>query len=96
MGLIHIADDYYIKPDDYCYTLCQKYFAKDKQGNETEQYRSLTYHGSIAGCIQAYSKQALKSRIEASLDMELPELVAMIREAEEETNRLIEKATGGR
>lgn len=96
MGVIHIKGDYYIRKDDYCYTLCQKYKAKDKHGVWSDQYRSLTYHGSIAGCIEAYMRQYLNDRIESADDMELRDLVTLLVETKAECVKLIEEATGGK
>lgn len=96
MGLIHIEGDYYIRPDDYCYALVKRYMSTNKKtGEQTEAFDALTYHDSIAGCINAYIREALKNHIIEAPDMELHEALYVIRMAEQNAKVLINKATRG-
>ena len=96
MGLIHIEGDYYIRPDDYCYALVKRYISTNKKtGEQTEAFDALTYHGSIAGCIQAYIRKFIQDNIGVAPNMELWEAMDMIRNAAERTDSLIETATKG-
>ena len=94
MGMIHIDGNYYIKPDEQCYTLVRRTDFKDKKTGEPI-FRSLTYHETIAGCIRSYVRFVLKNRITEAKDMELAEAVRIISESAAHVDEVVANLTGG-
>lgn len=96
MGMIHIKDEYYIRSDEYGYTLCrQTETVNKKTGEKKAKMASVTYHGDIADCIKSYVRVVLKGKIEDAEDMELKQMLDMIEQYRRDGDRLIEELTGG-
>lgn len=94
MGMIHIDGDYYIKPDEQCYTLVRKTdFTDKKTGGPV--YRSLTYHETIAGCIRSYVRFILKNRIVTAKDMELSDAIKVISDSAAHVDEVVGNLTRG-
>ena len=83
--MIHLYKNYYVKVDDYSYTLVLDKHKTDKENNKI--YDSIGYYGTLKGCIDGLRRHLEKKELQKA-DLTLVEALDKIKEVEETIKKI--------
>lgn len=92
--MIKLDDNYVLDADNTSFVLSKKRVPKEGKNAGNEMYSAVSWHGTVTQALNAWSRMRIRDAVE-NVDGDLMTLVATIREAEAEIERLINEAGRG-